>query len=113
MANPYEDGNIHNLILTSVYLNGVSGTNKTINWRNGNVQKVSMTDDCTFTFTNPVSGICSVLFVNSGEFVYSATWPENIIWKNNTAPSFTANRTVIIEFYYDGSNYYGRWEEYY
>jgi hypothetical protein len=99
-------------IETIIHLNGASGSSKIIDWDNGLIQKVAMTDDCTFTFTNPRIGIYR-LFVNNGVFVYTATWPANIKWQDNTSPSFTANRPVLIEFYYDGTNYYGNWGEYY
>lgn len=92
--------------------NGASGSRKTIDWLNGNIQKVAMTDDCTFTLDNPLAG-AHVLFINNGQFVYTATWPENVLWRDNTAPTFTANRVVVCKFYYDGTNYYGRWGEYY
>ena len=95
-----------------IYINGASGTAKTIDWLNGEVQKVAMTDDCTFTFTNPIIGICR-LWINNGMFVYTAIWPENIKWQDDTSPSFTANRIALVEFYYDGTNYLGNWGEYY
>ena len=95
-----------------IYINGASGSTKSIDWANSDVQKVAMTDDCTFTFSNPIVGICR-LWINNGEFVYTATWPENVIWQDNIAPSFTANRVVLIEFYYDGTNYLSNWGEYY
>jgi len=95
-----------------IHANGASGSAKTINWFNGEVQKVAMTDDCTFTFTNPIVGICR-LWVNNGAFVYTATWPANVKWQDNTSPTFTANRIVLIEFYYDDTTYLGNWGEYY
>ena len=95
-----------------IYINGASGAAKTIDWLNGEVQKVAMTDDCTFTFDNPIIGICR-LWINNGALVYTATWPGNVIWQNNTAPTFTANRPVLIEFYYDGTDYLANWGEYY
>ena len=96
----------------TIHINGASGSAKTIDWIKSDVQKVAMTDDCTFTFSNPIVGICR-LWINNGEFVYTTTWPGNVIWQDNTAPSFMANRPVLIEFYYDGVGYLGNWAEYY
>ena len=97
-----------------IHGNGASGSAETINWTNGAIQKVSMTDDCTFTFTNPIVGVCR-LFVNNNDPLgpYTATWPGAVIWLDSTSPTFTKNRTGLIEFYYDGTNYYGQWNEYY
>lgn len=97
-----------------IYANGASGSAKTINWANGDIQKVSMTDDCEFTLGNPIVGVCR-LFINNDDPLgpYTATWPAAVKWEDNVAPTFTIDRPILIEFYYDGSNYYGNWAEYY
>jgi hypothetical protein len=98
----------------TVYENGASGTEKTIDWKNGNTQKVAMTDDCTFTFSNPLVGPLN-LFVNNNDTLgpYTATWPAEVIWLENTPPVFTKNRTCVCAFLYEGANYYGQWGDYY
>jgi hypothetical protein len=98
----------------TVYANGGSGTDKTIDWKNGNTQKVAMTDDCTFTFSNPLVGPLN-LFVNNNDPLgpYTATWPETVIWLNNTPPTFVTDRTCACAFLYEGTNYYGSWGNYY
>lgn len=46
---------------------GNSGTSKTIDWNNGNDQLVTMTGNCTFTFSNPVAGaVYSLEMVQDG-----------------------------------------------
>jgi hypothetical protein len=98
----------------AVYENAASGSAKTIDWSNGNTQKVAMTDNCTFTFTNPLVGPLN-LFVNNNDPLgpYTPTWPGTVIWKNNVAPTFTKDRFCIIAFLYEGANYYGSWDDYY
>ena len=96
----------------AIYSNGDSGTTKTIDWDNGNCQSVTMTDNCTFTFSNPLRPTLR-LFVSNGGSVYAATWPGTVVWKDNTAPTFTANRMYICDFFYDGTNYYAQGAEYY
>jgi len=93
---------------------GASGSAKTINWADSAIQTVAMTDDCTFTLTNPIVGVCR-LFINNNDPLgpYTATWPGNVKWQDSTAPTFTKNRTVLIEFYYDDTNYYAKFGEYY
>jgi hypothetical protein len=97
-----------------IYNNGGSGSAKTIDWLSGDIQKVAMTDDCVFTFDNPIVGVCR-LFINNNAPLgpYSATWPDNVVWKDNVPPSFTKDRTALTELYYDGTNYFGQWNEYY
>jgi hypothetical protein len=98
----------------TIYANGASGAAKTIDWRNGAIQKVSMTDDCTITLTNPIVGLAR-LFLNNDDPLgpYTVLWSPTILWENNSSPSLRKNRTTLIEFYYDGSDYYGKWAEYY
>jgi hypothetical protein len=94
--------------------NGASGSAKTIDWSNGNSQKVAMTDNCTFTFTNPLVGLLS-LFINNNDALgpHTPTWPATVLWANNTPPTFTVGRTCVCTFRYEGTNYYADWSEYY
>jgi len=97
-----------------IYANGASGAAKTIDWSNGAIQKVSMTDECTFTFDNPIIGVCR-LFINNSDPLgpYRSYWPGSVVWKDSAPPAFAIDQTVLAEFYYDGSNYYGQWNEYF
>ena len=92
------------------YDNGNSSTADTINWRLGNKQKSTLTDDCTFTFTEPV-GACSLILklVQDGTGSRTVTWPADVLWPNNTAPTLTTTATYVdlITFYYDGIDFYG------
>jgi len=49
-----------------VYDNGNSGASKTINWNNGNVQKVKLTGDCAFSYTDP-PGPCGLTLYLIGD----------------------------------------------
>jgi hypothetical protein len=90
--------------------NGNSGTSKTIDWTTSNKQKVTMTGNCTFTFTAP-PGPCNLVFkvVQDATGSRTATWPSAVHWSGGTAPTLTttANKVDIIVFYYDGSTYFG------
>ena len=48
---------------TAIYDAGNSGTSKTIDWNNGDQQKVTLTGNVTFTFTNVVAGRNYVLYL--------------------------------------------------
>lgn len=92
------------------YDNGNSGTSKTVDWAaNGHKQKITMTGDCTFTFTAP-AGPCNLLMkmIQDGAGSRVPTWPGTVKWPGGTKPVHSgASKTDIVSFYYDGTNYYG------
>lgn len=91
------------------YNAGNSSTAITVNWANGVAQKVTMTGSATFTFSNPVAGTAYILkLVQDGTGSRTATWPAAVVWPNATAPTLSgANKVDLINFYYDGTNYFG------
>jgi hypothetical protein len=90
-----------------VYDNGNIGEAATINWFNGNIQKATLTGDCTFTFSNPLNGL-HVLTVAVGETTYDITWPESVIWAEGDDLGIDSNTIYVFEFYWDGTQYLGR-----
>lgn len=89
--------------------NGNSGTSKTIDWTAGNKQKITMTGNCTFTFTAP-SGPCNLILriIQDGTGGRTITLPT-IKWAGGAAPTWStaASKIDILSLYYDGSAYYG------
>lgn len=68
------------------YSVGNASTTKTIDWRNGNYQYVTLTGNCTFTFINPVAGVRYRLDVAySG--AYAPTWPSSVRFAGSTTPT--------------------------
>lgn len=118
MLNTMQDANGNHVSLetsavyhTSEYDNGNSGTSKTIQWIGiQNSQKVTMTGNCTFTFTAP-SGPChlTLRMIQDGTGGRSVTWPATVKW--GTAGEPTWNTTASYEnyafFYWNGTNYIG------
>ncbi len=94
----------------SEYSNGNSGTALTVNWNNGNRQKVTMSGNCTFTFTAPTSGVANVLLEldQNGTGGYTATWPSTVFWPGGSAPTLStaANAIDIITCFYNRTDYY-------
>lgn len=90
--------------------NGNSGAADTVDWRLGNKQKSTLTDNCTFTFTAP-AGPCNLILklIQDGTGSRTVTWPATVKWSGGTAPTLTttASRVDIISLYYDGTNYFG------
>lgn len=93
--------------------NGNSGTAKTVDWSVTQVQRVALTDNCTFTFTAP-NGISDVLLhvTQDGTGGYAATWPASVKWAGGVAPTLTtaAGAVSVLRFFYDGASYWGSYE---
>ena len=95
---------------SSEYDNGNSGTSKTIDWNNGNKQKITLTGNCTLTFTAPAGGVGNyqLLVIQDGTGSRTLTWPGTVKWAGGVASTLTltAAGVDIISFYYNGTNYY-------
>lgn len=90
--------------------NGNSSTADTIVWNKGNIQKSTLTDNCTFTFTAPsAEGSFMLRLVQDGTGSRTVTWPASVKWPGGTAPTLStaAGAVDIVTFIYDGTNYYG------
>lgn len=93
---------------------GNSGAAIAINAASGNVQKITLTANCTITLTSPASGaMCSLtlLVFQDGVGSHTITWPASIKWGNAGAPVLTATAAkmdMISLFTVDGgTNWYG------
>lgn len=95
------------------YDNGNSGTAKTIDWNNGQNQKIVLNGICTFTFTAPtVTGTCVLKLKMTYPDTTSraTTWPATVKWLDNTQPthSYSTTKLDLFAFYWDGTNYLGQ-----
>ncbi len=89
------------------YDNGNSGTSKAISWANGDRQVVTMTGNCTFTYSNAAAGQTLTLrLIEDGTGGYSVTLPTSK-WPGGAAGTFTttANAINLLIVYFDGTNY--------
>ena len=93
---------------------GSKSTSFSVDFEAGNVQTVTITGDCTISFSNsPASGkagTCTLIITNGG--AHTVTWiasPQLIKWPGNVAPALTASGTDIISFLTTdgGSTIYG------
>ena len=113
------DANFNNNDITEIktavfngeYDNGNSGTSKTIDWNNGQKQKITTTGSCTLTFTAP-AGPCNLLLKivhEASATSYTYTWPASVKFPGNTDPTTTntSGAVDIVSLYFDGTNYYG------
>jgi hypothetical protein len=83
--------------------NGNSGTTLTIDWDNGNFQRVGLNANCTFTLNNPIVATYVLRIVNAGSF--SITWPGSVEWPGGSVSQPTASRDTIFTLYWNGSYY--------
>lgn len=90
--------------------NGNSGASKTIDWTSGLKQEITMTSNCTFTFTDP-AGPCNTVLKISQDASGSRTitWDASCWFSGGTAPTLTStgNAVDIACFFFDGTYYHG------
>lgn len=89
---------------------GNSGTSDTIDWSTGNKHRSTLTDNVTYTFTDPPGPTNLILFLKQdGGGGNTVTWPASVKWAGGSAPVITsaASSEDIISFYFNGTNYYG------
>jgi len=90
---------------------GNSGNSKTIDWSAGFFHKLTVTGSpAVLTFSNPSAGKRYLLKCIQGSGgTKTITWPASVKWPAGTAPtlSTTAGKVDIMQFYYDGTNFYG------
>lgn len=94
-----------------VHANGNSGTSATINWNNGNKQKITLTGNVTLSFTDAGDGSFQLVLVQDDSGDRTITWPANVKWPGGTAPTLStaASSIDIVSFLYDQTAdvYYG------
>ena len=96
---------------TSEYDNGSSGASYTIDFNNGQKQRITLTAaPCTLSFTAPAVGVGNFLLkiIQDGSGSRTITWPATVKWPNGTGPTLStaAGAVDIVTLYYDGTNYY-------
>jgi hypothetical protein len=96
---------------------GNSGTADTINFtsRYRWTHKSTLTDNVTYTLTNPVVGGTYTILIFTGAGGFTATWPATVKWPAGTAPTITvtASRMDLVVLTWDGTNYYGSFNQNY
>lgn len=88
----------------TVSTNATSGAAATLNIENGNVFDLTLTANCTLTFSNPsaTGKACSFTLYLRQDATGSrtVTWPASVKWPGGTAPTLTttASRTDLLMF---------------
>lgn len=99
--------NIKTVSFNDEHDNGNSGTTKTIDLSEGQRQKITLTGDCTVTFSNPDVGIYTLKVIQDATGSRTLTLPSGK-WVGGSAytPTSDASAEDLISIYYDGSSYY-------
>jgi hypothetical protein len=96
-------------IIQSTSTNATSGAAATLNWNNGANQRLTLTANCTLTFSNPVAGAkYTIELIQDVTGTRTVTFPT-IKWASGSAPvlTTTAAKVDIISLYYNGTDYFG------
>lgn len=71
-----------------------TGTAYTVDLENSNVLDLTLTGNCTFTFSNPpasgTAGAFTMILTQDGTGSRTVTWPASVEWAASTAPTITA-----------------------
>lgn len=93
---------------------GNSGAALALNAANGNVQKLTLTANCTISLTSVTSGVMcalTLLVFQDGVGSRTITWPGSVKWGNAGVPVLTttaAKMDIVSLFTVDGgTNWYG------
>lgn len=97
-------GNLKTKTLTETLTTGNSSTGYAVDLSAANVFEITMTGNCTFTFTNPpASGTVqsfTLKLIQDATGSRTATWPASVKWPGAIAPALTttAARADFITF---------------
>lgn len=100
--------NVKNATFLTEYDNGNSGVANTIDWNNGQNQKITLTANCVLTLPSVIgTGRFQLKVIQDGTGSRSLSFTSASV-KNPTNFDFasgTANQECIITFYWDGAKY--------
>ena len=111
------DGSITPLSYAETYVAVTSTSNATtVNCEAGNTFSHTLTENTTFTFSNPpATGTAYTMTIeviqDSGASGYTLTWPTSVDFPAATAPTLTATASAVDVFVFTtrdgGTNWYG------
>lgn len=91
-----------------------SGSAKTLDLANGNVQKLTLTANCTITLTAPASGAYRSLMIyvfQDGTGSRTITWPGSVKWGTAGAPTLSTAAgkmdKILLDTVDGGTTWYG------
>ncbi len=83
-----------------------SGSSKAIDWASGPIQRVTLDDNCTFTFSNAIAGgTYTLILVQNGTGGYAPTLTGWDFGDNSPSYNSGANKKNVVSGLYDGAEY--------
>jgi len=103
--NNQRDTEVKTVEFNALYDNGNSGAAPTINWQNGNYQKIAVSENTLFTFSNAFIGTITLQITFSGAFTAGFNAGYTILEEGGTEISFTEtlNAVDILKVMYLGT----------
>lgn len=89
---------------TEAVLTDDTGSSYQIDPSSGNVHKLTLTNNCTFSFANiPSSGSCSLtlILIQDSTGSRTVTWPDSLKWSLGAEPALStaADSTDIVQLF--------------
>jgi len=93
-----------------------SGNATTVNSRDGTVFSHTLTENTTFTFSNPAasgksSGFALTIVQDASASGFTVTWPGAVAWPNGLTPALTVTENAVDQFVFyttnGGTTWYG------
>lgn len=78
--------------------NATSGTSATVDLADGNVHDITLTDNCTLSFTGSAASVgCAFTLVlrQDGTGSRTVTWPSSVDWAGGTAPTLSTAASAV------------------
>ena len=103
--NNQRDTEVKSVEFNALYDNGNSGATPTINWQNGNYQKIAVSENTLFTFSNAFIGTITLQITFSGAYTAGFNAGYTILEEGGTEISFTEtlNAVDILKVMYLGT----------
>ena len=103
--NNQRDTEVKSVEFNALYDNGNSGATPTINWQNGNYQKIAVSENTLFTFSNAFIGTITLQITFSGAYTAGFNAGYTILEEGGIEISFTEtlNAVDILKVMYLGT----------
>lgn len=100
---------------SSIISNSIVSNNVFIDWEAGNIQKFSITSSTTVNFEYPPRGLCDIVLIienTSGNYILAFSNLISILWEDKAPSCPPVGDFLLIDLYYDGSQYYASYKTY-
>jgi len=93
--NNQRDTEVKTVEFNALYDNGNSGAAPTIDWQNGNYQKIAVSENTLFTFSNAFIGTITLQITYGGAFTAGFNAGHTILEEGGTEISFTETNGAV------------------